>query len=294
MTVGAIADRLIANTHAGSEVAALLRPGESLESIAIWADCAKGYCGPLTDEMKVFVQANPKHHDYHFTDVPFQASEYRLGMVGTNDHDIVQTLQQCIAVLKGDTSPAANPNALTQRQALLLLTHLVGDLHQPLHVGTAYLNTDDAFVVPASQAQVDDITVFQTHGDNYLLIGSRAMHAYWDGQAVDYAMRRVHATTAREFADSLVGGTPRPAATNGDMTTWPTQWANETLVVARRAHQGVVPGDREEGQDRFGQSHFQWPVEVPSAYAKTISGVASDQIRKAGYRLADVLQGIWP
>lgn len=294
MTVGAMADRLIANSRADTEVAALLQPGESLATVAIWADCAKGYCGPLTDEMKAFVQANPKHHDYHFTDVPFQEMGYRLGAVGTNEHDIVQILRQCVSVLKGNPTPATNPGGLTKRQALLMLTHLVGDLHQPLHVGTAYLDGNDNFVVPTSQSQVDDIKVFQTHGDNYLLVGSRALHAYWDTQAVDYAMRRVHAATPQDFASALIENGARPAASVGDPAKWLLQWANEALVVAKTAHQGVVPGDREEGQDRFGHAHFQWSVEVPSAYAKTVSGIAADQIRKAGYRLADLLQAIWP
>ena len=40
-TVGALADRLIAGTHAEAQVKALLN-GLSLEQAAVWADCAKG------------------------------------------------------------------------------------------------------------------------------------------------------------------------------------------------------------------------------------------------------------
>jgi hypothetical protein len=69
MTFGAMADRLIAGTHAESQVRGLLQPGETLETVSIWADCAKGYCGPLTAEMRAFVAANPQHHDYHYTDL---------------------------------------------------------------------------------------------------------------------------------------------------------------------------------------------------------------------------------
>ena len=50
--VGAIADKLLKGTNAEKQIAALLLPGESLESIANWADCVKGtYCGPQTPEM---------------------------------------------------------------------------------------------------------------------------------------------------------------------------------------------------------------------------------------------------
>ena len=40
-TVGAIADKLLAGTHAGSEVKSLLAGGK-LRRAALWADCAKG------------------------------------------------------------------------------------------------------------------------------------------------------------------------------------------------------------------------------------------------------------
>jgi len=130
--VGAIADKLIKGTNAQKQVAALLQPGESLESVAIWPDCVKGnYCGPQTPEMVEYVAGNPKHSAYHYTDVPFQLDRYRDGMAGTADEDIVQTLKQAIAVLQGKTDPALNPHRFTKRQALILITHMTGDIHQP-------------------------------------------------------------------------------------------------------------------------------------------------------------------
>ncbi len=117
----------------------LLKLGETLESVSIWADCAKGYCGPLTPEMKAFVAKTPRHHDYQSADLTFQAAGYANGAVGTRDHDVVQILRQCVGVLQGQPS-AANPHGLSQREALLLMAHLVGDIHQPPHVGTAYVD----------------------------------------------------------------------------------------------------------------------------------------------------------
>src|SRR5690349_3146634 len=100
--VGAIADKLIKGTDAEKQVKALLLPGESLESIAVWPDCVKGnWCGPQTPEMVAYTDANPKHSEYHYTDVPFQLDHYKDGAVGTADDDIVQTLKQAIAVLRG-------------------------------------------------------------------------------------------------------------------------------------------------------------------------------------------------
>src|SRR5471032_513829 len=156
--VGAIADQLIKGSNAEKHVQALLLPGESLEKIANWADCVKGsYCGPQTEEMVAYTTANPKHSEYHYTDVPFQNAHYHDHAVGTADDDIVQTLKQCIAVLQGKGDDVSNPHHFTQRQALLILTHLVGDIHQPLHVGAAYVGKAGSFVVPDNKGQIDAV-----------------------------------------------------------------------------------------------------------------------------------------
>ena len=50
--IGAIADRLLKGSNAQKEIAQLLQPGETLASVANWADCVKGtFCGPQTPEM---------------------------------------------------------------------------------------------------------------------------------------------------------------------------------------------------------------------------------------------------
>jgi hypothetical protein len=293
-TVGAIADRLVAGTHAASQVKTLLEPGESLESVSIWADCAKGYCGPLTPEMRAFIAANPKHHDYHFTDLPFELGSYEAGAVGTTDHDVVQMLRQCVAVLRGETSADANPHGLTPRQALLLATHLVGDVHQPLHVGTAYMDTADHYVVPTSQDAVDEASIFATHGDNYLLKGSVALHAYWDTQAVKSAMTAAKVKTPAAFAGYLIRRKGHVPVSSGDASDWPAQWATETVQLSDRIHQGIKPHARETQQDRNGNPHFAWPITVPDTYAVTAKTAARDQLWIAGSRLAALLQAIWP
>jgi hypothetical protein len=293
-TVGAVADRLIAGTHAAEKVRALLLPGESLESVSIWAECAKGYCGPLTPEMRAFVAANPKHNDYHFTDLPFELTSYQEGAVGTTDHDVVRVLRQCVAVLRGPTSPDVNPHGFTERQALLLMTHLVGDVHQPLHVGTADMDTHDRYTVPATQSAVDEASIFSTHGDNYLLKGSGALHAYWDTQAVKSAMTAAKVKTPAGFASYLIRRKAAVPPSTGDAAEWPTQWASETVKLSQRAHQGVEPHARETVRDRNGNPHLAWPVTVPGTYAVTAKTTARDQLWVAGSRLAVLLQAIWP
>jgi len=44
--------------------------------------------------------------------------------------DVVHAIGQCIAILEG----SATPSDFSKQQAVRWLVHLVGDMHQPLHV----------------------------------------------------------------------------------------------------------------------------------------------------------------
>ena len=292
-TVAAIADQLIAGRRAEAEVHKLLKSGETLETVSTWADCAKGYCGPLTDELRAFVRRNPHDARYHYTDVPFQAAAYEEGGVGTSDEDVVHILKQCIAVLKGATGESENPHGLSPRQALLLLVHLVGDVHQPLHVGTAYVSTQGAFVVPTSQAAVDNVTIFKTDGDNDLIFDSRPLHSFWDDRAVTDAMRELNVQSVAEFAALLMRAPPNMPIVTGDVTKWPAKWATEALGVSKQAHAGLMLGEREARRGRHGKAHFIWRVAAPPGYTAIASELAAIQLTRAGYRLAAVLEAVW-
>jgi hypothetical protein len=291
-TVGAIADQLIAGRRAATEVHKLLEPGESLQTIATWADCAKGRCGELTEEMRQFVRRNPHHARYHYTDVPFQAEAYEAGAVGTNNEDIVHILRQCILVLKGSMTRDSNPHEFTAREALLLLTHLMGDLHQPLHVGVAYVSDKSAFVVPTSDEAVDGVTIFNTFGDNDLLLRGHPLHAFWDTRAVEDAMQRAGDRTPAEFAASLMRAPPDLPIVTGDVTKWPARWATETLGVSRAAHAPLLLGERREA-GRSREPHAVWSVSAPEDYEADAAKTTAAQLTRAGYRLASVLEAVW-
>ena len=232
-TVGAIADELIQGTPAEAKVKALL-PDMTLSEAAIWADRAKGSQGPLTQEMKAFVTPNQDHHHYHFTDVPIQLTRYLLGDAGTSPADIVQISTQCINVLKGNDTPATNPHGFTPRIALLLLAHLVGEMHQPLQLGAAYLNNKHRFVNPNTASG----TVHEDHGGNFLKFGGTLLHAYWDDNAVNRAMTKAGATSSQDYANKILQNNPVVAQTSGNVETWPKQWADDMLPIAAKAHKG--------------------------------------------------------
>jgi len=320
--VGAIADRLLKGTNAEKQIAALLLPGESLEAIANWPDCVKGtYCGPQSPEMVAYTDANPKHSEYHYTDVPFQLAHYHDGAVGTSEVDIVQTLKQCIAVLQGKTDPALNPHKFTKRQALILLTHMTGDIHQPLHVGAAFVSKDGKFVVPKTHAEVDEAAIFDSRGGNNLLLDdekltqlsanlippgepkpikegvpkalTKPFHSYWDSTTVDYAFRRIRTKTPDQFAQAAIDSKPAITANSGDPATWPYQWADDALVVSKFAYADVVPGKITPQTSKKGDTYYTFALEVPANYPVPSSQIAKEQLIKGGYKLAEVLKAIY-
>ncbi|MES3024010.1 MAG: S1/P1 nuclease [Pseudomonadota bacterium] len=320
--VGAMADKLLKGSRAEKRIKALLLPGETLASVANWADCVKGsYCGPQTPEMAAYVAANARHAEYHYTDIPYQNTAYTHGAVGGSGHDIVKTLEQAIAVLRGKTDAASNPHNFTPRQALLLIAHLAGDIHQPLHVGAAFVGKNGMFTVPHTHAEVDSDNIVDSRGGNSLLLSeekidsssaalipgqakalpagmtkslTKPFHSYWDSTVVDYAMRRVGARTPEQYAQMMIDAKPEVAKNHGAPGGWPLQWANDALLVAKVAYMHVTPGARTAQTSRKGETYYTFGIDVPDNYPVPSSELARIQLTKGGYHLADLLRAIWP
>jgi hypothetical protein len=320
--VGAIAEKLLKGSNAEKRIAALLLPGETLESITNWADSAKGGAGyaPATPEQAAYTAINPRHNEYHYANVPFQLEHYHDGVVGGSDVDIVQTLKQAIAVLQGKTDPANNPRNFTPRQALLLIAHMVGDIHQPLHMGAAYISADGKFAVPARKAEIDAINLFDTRGGNNLVLDegrleelgkiipgdpralapgekkwpTKPFHAYWASTVVDYAMRRSSTRTPADFAQKMIDSKPDVKLASGPASSWPYQWADDALVAAKQAHTDVTVGKRDSRISSKGETVYTFALEMGPNYPVPSSALARTQLVKGGYHLAQLLQSIWP
>jgi len=300
-TVGYIAASLIAGTNADKEVKKLLNTGETMATAAEWPDCAKGfrYCHKdPTPEMKDFADRNPKHHSYHYTDVSFQIAEYSEDEIGANPDDVVHILGDAILVLKGE-SPSNPAHNITKREALFILAHMVGDIHQPLHVGAAYVDSGDQFVVPESTQEAKDEF---TQGGNLLCHGSKGVHSFWDDSLVTKAMKQAKVTTSKDFAAALLPQAKKVKADTGQIGTWPTKWATESLNLSEQELSLLVVTDRRKaGANSPCQSSrlsdngdMIWVVEFPSDYPQDGAAIAREQLTKAGARLARLLRKIWP
>ena len=310
-TVGAIADRLIAGTHAQAKVRELLG-GLTLEQAAVWADCAKGvepsrnfaytsagkypecaiYETPEGEaDMIDFVKRNDTncphaagdascHTQYHYTDEAIQRRRYHLGDVGTRDFDVVAAISATIHVLKGEPAPA--PFAIKdQREALLLLSHYVGDITQPLHVGAVYLDACGKVVDP--QVQAFDPSMDTQGGNKIVTIlvatnhRSETLHATWDD-----IPEALHSNHIDDAWLALARAEPR---TRGDMDGWSAEWAGTTLTQARLAFKDLQFGPQQSGQ---------WTVATTGRYDDAMAPIKKRQLTVGGARLAHTLMALWP
>jgi hypothetical protein len=290
--IGTVAEHYLEGTRAPKKIRALLKEGENLDKAATWADRAKLPEKYLSAEMQEFVTNNPDHHSFHYFDVPFQQKVYRPGITGTHKKDIVHILEICIEVLRAPDDKAENPLKVNKRVALMLVAHLVGDLHQPLHVGCGYLDEENHFMDPETGAKGQPDA-----GGNYHHLKTRkgaALHGYWDTQTVKAARDHLG---AGDFPAALRQNAPSKPEwdATGPVGTWPAQWATSTLGLSRFCYEGIIPRDRFlVPKDEKHEEHFEWVITLPETYPVNSRDIVEVELSKAGYRLAALLKSIWP
>ena len=309
-TIAEVAIHIMRGSHAETQVKALLKGGETLVTASIWADCAKGfqYChAELTPEMQNFVHHNPKHHHYHYADVPFQNKQYEGQGGGAHPDDVVHVLKEAIQTLRTGSPPAGR--SWTQREAFFLVVHLLGDLHQPLHVGAGYIDDQLHFVIPANNK---DAQSMNTAGGNMLCDRTKPLHVAWDDDFVVHAMRAHHDQTPLEFSKGLVISASSLTAPRGNPEEWVEAWANESVALSYQAFKHIsIVSVRGAGKGRAscGQSSENeiphenpshsdpkkvWGITLPEGYPDQASHEVTHRLAQAGGRLALVLKAIWP
>jgi hypothetical protein len=338
--VGAIADERLANSPAAAKIRRLLQ-GYTLQKGSVIPDEIKGwdkngvdYPGifryssrPLLDApLADFWRANPptaevgsevpSHHWFHYTDVPITGGEkYRDGKVGRSRWDIVNAISYCVAVLKGE-EPEDNPRKITKAIAVILLAHLVGDIHQPLHVGAQYFDAEGHPVDPDKTQPAYD-----HHGGNAIQFrfspaaaqrtGQRdaKLHGFWDNQVValnlpqvqkelEKAERKGIADEARaklvqEFVATEPAAWRLPA--NVAPKDYAENWANEILPLAVQAHERLDFQNVRPKLDEKGRMLASGTVQEKAApdgvpYHEWAARVTRENLHKAGWRLADLLE----
>lgn len=311
--VGDVAAALIKGTRAEREVARILG-STSLHDIAVWPDCVKGIdpakgfsytvtgryaeCAPFENRpeeealMRDYVKRNNDnctvrpgeescHKQYHYTNPALERGRYRSDAVGASDHDIVAAVNAARLRLAGSPVPAPF-NLQTEREALAVLVHDLGDIHQPLHVGSVYLDEKGQRRDP--DVQGDDPQA-RTIGGNALVINGPTgpggnLHAYWDN---------LPNKLGAEVLASLPAAAKQVPGTAGPVETWAALWATESMNEAQGSFAGVQFGERQTSL-----RGSRWLVTLPADYDARNQAMIRHQLARAGARLAQLLQTLWP
>ncbi len=217
------------------------------------------------DDLRQFAEFD-SFKPFHFIDKPFSVDGTPLPSNLPEPDNVVKALEDNVNILKTSTDKDA------QAQALRFIIHFVGDIHQPLHCATR---------VSSAKPEGDQ-------GGNLLTIkvGSKMvkLHAYWDGGIGSFPktgpnfapppLSRIPAAAAKAMA-----GNPDadPKLKLDDPFNYDA-WADESFALAQSvAYKGMKNG-----------------VTPSASYKNKALKVARQRVAWGGYRLAALLNAIWP
>lgn len=268
-----------------------------------WADQIKNANPPNDAETTAFLQnpANKKHKPWHYVNLPLKAASYQAAAVDgfTRDDDVVQMYKKCVQVLRGNSTRFSDVNALR------MVGHLVGDIHQPLHIGCSFIDDsttpptmvfDQQIIVSKNLKKKSD-----TGGNKILLPNSGNMHSFWDGSLSGglSGVNLLSSSSAKEkqLIKQIYNGAKKLGANsagtvglaaNTALEDLAQDWANDSIKIARRAYRNIKMVAK-QGQN------YQVAFKTTKAdYITIFRPIILKQMKLAARRLADLLNAIYP
>ncbi len=209
--------------------------------------------------------------ELHFIDHPFTTDSSTLPSNLPGEKNIVSALKDNVNVLKTSTDDKE------RAQALRLVIHFVGDVHQPLHSAT---RVTQAHLQGDRGGNDFSIKLRNANGD----LRNSNLHSYWDGGIGNFPK------TGANFAPpSLAAITPVAVRITGRFPADTEDW-----------QEGGVTGFEQwsEESEKLAQNTAYKNIrerQVPSAgYNQAAIAVAQRRVAWGGYRLAELLNSIWP
>ncbi len=279
--------------------------GATFDDSGGWADRIKTQNPPNDTETRAFLEddRNNGHRQWHYVNLPLGSESYsHAGEFGfTRENDVVRMAQECVEVLQG------NSDRFSMLNALRLIGHLVGDIHQPLHIGCGFIDTTSSppsFATDPEAIRDNDLDS-DTGGNRISLPGAGKMHSYWDsglGGAVSLdagvssdgldpqgdEMRQAAFEKLRRLVQQDIASAPLNAQSDdpGPLTDRIEQWANDSLIAAREAYRTL------EIQSVQGNS-FKVSWEGKTKYNERCAPILKRQMTDGARHLAELLNAIF-
>ena len=271
---------------------------ETVEDAATWLDhvreMSKGrFHFDDQDEQDAAVQFNHNfkgNGDWHFVNYPVGLTDYHLDGKFSSSNDVVHGIERAIEVLEGA------PSEMSKLQALRVLIHLVGDIHQPLHCVTGYFDLsdmDNPKLLEAAKVKDPKKTVEDRGANQLFYTPKQELHAFWDRQLPE-AISKDPAELVNAISVSNLKQQPR---TDGDYHKWAEMWASETMQAGAAAYNGLEFTSAEFLEDPQHPDHQTLFIHTKlpggtAGYKAAQKDRAEEQLRKAAVHLAQLLGSI--
>jgi hypothetical protein len=255
-------------------------------NVAAWADEIKHqHGGPYAGEFK----------NWHFIDLGCNPNDPDLlthpPKMSIQNGDLVTALNRCFAVIKEHNQDPLITNDVI---ALALIMHLVGDIHQPLHCTAYYYaqaHVEPGHVRPEATDGGGNAITVSNFEDQY-----PELHEFWDvAYKTDFNTASGEITSEKDLKVSTT------APNSSDVKAWAQKieafapdnskslepdfkkWAQETHALGCQW-----------GYDALGSDPETLPKTLTEKYAADGKRIASQQLCLAGYRLAQLLNELYP
>jgi len=209
--------------------------------------------------------------DFHFVDFPFSQDGTELPADLPKEENALKALPNYVSTLKTSTDDAE------KAEALRFIIHLVGDIHQPLHCSSRVSSK-----FPDGDRGGNDLHVSETDAEGQK--HSVKLHSFWDGGLGNFPKMGTHfepppVTDVEAAAANLIQQIPDtdPGWDMGDAFDFHC-WAQESFTLAKQqVYKELTPRKP-----------------LPQSYIQRCTPIAERRVVWAGYRLAKLLNAIWP
>ncbi len=223
-----------------------------------------------------------EYNTWHYITLP--DNREGLPLPPASEENVLWAIKKMLAILDGK----ASDSKINRDRALVMLTHLVGDVHQPLHTTS---KNDDRGGNQVKVPNLDDpeLAIFNSEGN---------LHWFWDigyraGMSEDGTKALALFSAPLYSRDAPVAGhlkasdlvrekateyeTKYPAASLGEPAT-PEEWVAESHELGFDYSYGKLPGGPNSN-----------PVDLTAEYVDPARVIAEKRVTLAGYRLAAIL-----
>jgi S1/P1 Nuclease len=247
---------------------------DPIEDAATWADDYR--------------KGHPETAGWHFIDIP-RGSKKGSFTCDAGQGCITLALAEQAKILQ---DPASDPAA--RANALRFIIHFAGDIHQPLHCTTN--NDRGGNCVPVTffgqkPLETDQITkTFQLN-----------LHGVWDTQLVEHiagidTVEQFAAAIEKRFKPQFA--TWKEEGVNFDSWAWESHEAAEGVTYG--ALNRKIPVETPEpvntcaDANQISERMLKLREKVGPTYQSFVTRTVEEQLAKAGFRLAMILNQIWP